>query len=135
MLQKRYRSLRKAVDRLRVDVSAEARHALRGEVKKLRYALEAVGVIYGKPADAMLRSLRRLQERLGVQQDAAVAAQRLQTLAAAPPAGILPATVFLMGRLAEHHERSAARARGSEAGKRRRLRGRWKRLRNKFGGE
>ena len=135
MLRKRYRRLRKAAERLRVDASAETHHALRGEVKKLRYALEAVAVIYGKPGDAMLRSLRRLQERLGVHQDAAVAAHRLQELAAAPPSGILAPTVFLMGRLAEHHERVAARARESNAGKRRRLRGRWKRLRTEFGEE
>ena len=53
----------------------EAYHEVRGQVKKLRYALEAVAAIYGKPADEMLRALRRWQEKLGVQQDAAVASR------------------------------------------------------------
>ena len=69
------------------DSSTEAYHEVRGQVKKLRYALEAVAVIYGKPADEMLRALRRWQEKLGVQQDAAVASRRLKALAGAPPNG------------------------------------------------
>ena len=84
---------------------------MRGHVKKFRYALEAVAVIYGKPADEMLRSLRRWQEKLGVQQDAAVASRRLKALAGAPPKGIPPETLFLMGRLAEHYASDALRAR------------------------
>ena len=90
------------------DSSMEAYHEVRGQVKKLRYALEAVAVIYGKPADEMLRALRRWQEKLGVQQDAAVASRRLKALAGAPPKGIPPETLFLMGRLAEHYAGAAA---------------------------
>jgi CHAD domain-containing protein len=101
-------------------------------VKKLRYALEAVAVIYGKPADEMLRALRRWQEKLGVQQDATVASRRLQTLAGAPPKGFPPETLFLMGRLAEHYASDAARARKLYAKGYRRVRGRWKRLRMKL---
>ena len=50
-------------------------------MKKLRYALEAVAPLYGKPAVEMVRALRRWQENLGVQQDAAVAMPRLNALA------------------------------------------------------
>ena len=96
------------------------------------YALEAVAVIYGKPADEMLRALRRWQEKLGVEQDAAVASQRLKALAATPPKGIAPATLFLMGRLAELYASSAARARESYAKGYRKVRGRWKKLRIKL---
>jgi CHAD domain-containing protein len=101
-------------------------------VKKFRYTLEAVAVIYGKPADEMLRTLRRWQEKLGVQQDAAIAIRRLKALASAPPKGIPPETLFLMGRLAEHYASAAVRARKLYTKGYRKVRGRWKRLRMKF---
>ena len=129
MVRRRYRKVRKGADLLTLDSSMAAYHGVRGQAKKLRYALEAVAVIYGKPADEMLRALRRWQEKLGVQQDAAVASRRLQALAGAPPKGIPPATLFLMGRFAEHYASAAARARKSHAKAYRKVRGKWKRLR------
>jgi triphosphatase len=132
MIGRRYRKLRKGADLLKPDSPTEAYHQVRGRVKKLRYALEAVAVIYGKPADEMLRALRRWQEKLGVQQDAAVASRRLQTLASAPPKGFPPETLFMMGRLAEHYASTAVRARKWYAKGYRRVRGRWKRLRMKL---
>jgi CHAD domain-containing protein len=132
MIRRRYRKVRKGADLLTSDSSLEAYHEVRGHVKKLRYALEAVAVIYGKPADEMLRPLRRWQEMLGVQQDAAVASRRLKALAGAPPKGIPPETLFLMGRLAEHYAGGAARARKLCAKGYRKVRGKWKRLRMKF---
>jgi triphosphatase len=132
MIRRRYRKVRKRADLLKLNSSAEQYHEVRGRVKKLRYALEAVAVIYGKPADEMLRALRRWQEKLGVQQDAAVASRRLQTLASAPPKGFPPATLFMMGRLAEHYASDAVRARKLYAKGYRRVRGRWKRLRMKL---
>jgi len=132
LIRRRYRKLRKGADLLTPNSSMEAYHNVRGRLKKLRYALEAVAVIYGKPADAMLRTLRRWQEKLGVQQDAAVASRRLQALAGAPPNGILPETLFLMGRLAEQYASAATRARKLSARGYRKVRGRWKRLRENF---
>jgi CHAD domain-containing protein len=132
LLQMRYRKLRKSADLLKPDSSMEAYHAVRGGVKKLRYLLEAVEAIYGKPADEMLRALRRWQDKLGVQQDAAVASRRLKDLAGAPPKGMSPETLFLMGRLAQHYERSAVRARKLYAKGYQKVRSRWKKLRTKF---
>src|ERR1039458_8435845 len=132
LIRRRYRKVRKGADLLTSDSSIEAYHEVRGQVKKLRYALEAVAVLYGKPADEMLRAMRRWQEELGVQQDAAVASRRLKALASAPPKGIPPETLFLMGRLAEHYASAAVRARKLHAKGYRRVRGRWKRLRMKF---
>ena len=132
LIRRRYRKLRKGADLLTTGSSMEAYHAVRGRVKKLRYALEAVAVIYGKPADAMLRTLRRWQEKLGVQQDAAVASRRLKAIASAPPNGIPPETMFLMGRLVEHYASAAVRARKLSARGYRKVRGRWKRLRENF---
>jgi triphosphatase len=131
-VRRRYRKVRKSAGRLTPDSPAEAYHAVRGHVKKLRYVLEAVAVIYGKPADEMLRALHRWQEKLGVQQDAAVASRRLAGLASAPPKGIPPETLFLMGRLAEHYANDAVRARKVYARAYRKVRGRWKRLRMTF---
>jgi len=132
LIRRRYRKLRRGADLLTPDSSVKAFHEVRGQVKKFRYALEAVDVIYGKPADAMLRALRRWQEKLGVQQDAAVASDRLKTLAGTPPKGIPPETLFFMGRLAQHYASAAARARKQQAKGYRKVRGRWKRLRLKF---
>ncbi|HUI61998.1 MAG TPA: CHAD domain-containing protein [Steroidobacteraceae bacterium] len=132
LIRARYRKVRKGADRLTPRSSMEAYHAVRGRVKKLRYALESVAVIYGKPADEMLRALRRWQEKLGAQQDAHVAGQRLQALAAHPPAGVPPETLFLMGRLAEHHASTAARARKSLAKAQRKVRRRWKALKSRL---
>jgi CHAD domain-containing protein len=132
MIRLRYRKVRKGADRLTPDSSTEAYHEVRGRVKKLRYVLEAVAVIYGKPANQMLRALRRWQEKLGVQQDAAVASHRLKALAGAPPKGMPSDTLFWMGRFAEHYARDAARARKQHAKGYRRVRGSWKSLRMKF---
>ena len=132
LIRRRYRKVRKGADLLTLDSSIEAYHKVRGQVKKLRYALEAVAVLYGKPADQMLRAMRRWQEELGVQQDAEIASRRLKTLASAPHKGISSATLFLMGRLAEHYASAAVRARQACPKGYRKVRARWKRLRTKF---
>ncbi len=132
LIRNRYRKLRKRAQQLTTDSPTDEFHEVRGQVKKLRYALEAVAVLYGKPADEMLRALRRWQEKLGVQQDAAVASCRLNALAGAPPREIPPDTLFLMGRLAQHHADEALQARKRYAKGYRKIRARWKRLRTKF---
>ncbi len=132
LIRMRYRKLRKSADLLKSDSSMKAYHAVRGRVKKLRYLLEAVETLYGKPGDEMLRALRRWQDKLGVQQDAAVASRRLKDLAGAPPEGMSPETLFLMGRLAQHYARAAVRARKLYPKGYQRVRSRWKRLRAKF---
>jgi CHAD domain-containing protein len=132
MMRLRYRKLRKRADRLISESSTEDYHVVRSQVRKLRYALEAVAVIYGKRADEMLRALRRWQASLGVQQDAAVASRRLTALAVAPPKDMPSETVFWMGRFAEHYAGEAVRARKRYAKGYRKVRGRWRRLRTKF---
>ena len=132
LIRKRFRKLRKRADRLGADSTATEYHEVRGQVKKMRYALEAVAALYGKAAVDMVRALRRWQENLGVQQDAAVAVQRLNALAAAKPKGIPAETLFLMGRLAERHWGAARQARKRCATGYRKVRQKWKKLRNKF---
>jgi triphosphatase len=132
LVRDRFRKLRKRADLLRADSSTEEYHEVRGQVKKLRYVLEAVAALYGKPAADMLRALRRWQENLGVQQDAAVATRRLNALAGAKPKGIPAETLFLMGRLAERHLATAVQARKRCATGYRKVRQKWKKLRMRF---
>jgi triphosphatase len=132
LIRQRFRKLRKRADRLGADSSTDEYHDVRGQVKKLRYALEAVAALYGKPADEMVRALRRWQENLGLQQDAAVAVQRLNALAGAKPLGLPAETLFMMGRLAERHLGTAAEARKRCASGYRKVRQKWKKLRTKF---
>jgi triphosphatase len=132
LIRRRFRKLRKRAEPLGPDSSTEEYHEVRGQVKKLRYALEAVADLYGKPAAEMVRALRRWQENLGLQQDAAVAMQRLNALAAAKPKSIPAETLFLMGRLAERHLGAARQARKRYATGYRKVRQKWKKLRVKF---
>ena len=132
LIRRRFRKLRKRADLLGADASTEEYHEVRGQVKKLRYALEAVAALYGKPAVDMVRALRRWQENLGVQQDAAVAMRRLNALASAQAKSIPAETLFLMGRLAERHLGTAAQGRKRCATGYRKVRQKWKKLRMKF---
>ena len=132
LIRARYKKVRKSANRLTPESSTEDYHAVRGRVKKLRYALETVACLFGKPAAQMVRSLRRWQEKLGTQQDANVAGRRLQALATEPPTGLPPETIFLMGRLAAHHADRAARARKRHPQAYRKVRERWKSLKSKL---
>ncbi|HLY52736.1 MAG TPA: CHAD domain-containing protein [Steroidobacteraceae bacterium] len=129
-VRRRFRRLRKAVRRLRPGSSMDDYHKVRRRAKQLRYALESGVLNYGKPAEEMLKALRRLQDRLGAQQDAYMARSHLTALAADPACALPPATLFLMGKLAEHHSRVSAEARGTVTRCWRKVRGRrWKALR------
>lgn len=132
LLRSRHKKLCKAAARLSATSSMEEYHAVRGRIKKLRYAVESVEAIYGKPADAFLRSLQRLQDPLGEQQDAHVTLTRLQELARQPPKGLPTEAVFLMGRMAESHVAAAAHGRSDFEKSYPKLRKRWKRLRHKL---
>jgi triphosphatase len=133
LIRIRYKKVRKSANRLTAESTMAAYHEVRAHVKKLRYALEPVAVLFGKPAAEMVRSLRRWQEKLGMQQDADVAGRRLQALAAEPPKGLPPETLFLMGRLAAYHGDRASKARKRHPRAYRKVRSRWKALKSKLG--
>lgn len=129
-VRRRFRKLRKSVSKLRAKSPMEAYHQVRRRAKQLRYATECGAAMFGKPADEMLKALRRLQDRLGAQQDAYMAQHRLAALAADPASGLPPATLFLMGRLAENHVRRTAEAHRILSRSWRKVRGkRWRALR------
>jgi CHAD domain-containing protein len=131
-IRRRFLRLRKAVRRLGAGSSMDDYHRVRRRAKQLRYALECGAALCGEPAQDMLRALRRMQDRLGVQHDAFVANNRLSLLAADSSSGLPPATLFLMGRLAETHRGITAVARRTLNKSWRRVRRRWKALRQRL---
>jgi len=133
-VRRRFRKLRKSVRKLRPKSSMEDYHLVRRRAKQLRYATECGAVMFGKPANDMLKALRRMQDKLGAHQDACMAQNRLAAIAAHPPSDLPPTTLFLMGRLAEHYAQVTGETRSSLARSWRKVRGRrWKALRARLG--
>ncbi len=133
-VRRRFRKLRRSVRKLRPKSSMEEYHLVRRRAKQFRYATECGAGMFGKPADDMLKSLRRLQDKLGAHQDACIAQNRLAAIAADHRSGLPPTTLFMMGRLAEHYAHVAARTRCTLTRSWRKIRGkRWKALRARLG--
>jgi len=129
-VRQRFRRLRKSVRRLSAKSAPEDFHEVRRRAKQLRYATECGLAVFGKPAEELLKAVRRLQDELGAQQDAHMAQTRLAALAADSADALPPATLFFMGRLAEHHARATTHARRTLNRAWRKVRGkRWKALR------
>jgi triphosphatase len=82
-------------------------HRLRKRCKMLRYSLEFSAELYGGRTARYTRQLTGLQDRLGLLQDAEVAATRLADLATGE-AHLPPSTIFVMGGVAAHHRAEAA---------------------------
>lgn len=101
----------KAAKRLRKNSPSEAYHDLRKKGKRLRYALEFLSVVNGTKATARLvKPLKKVQDVLGEQQDASVAAETLRGLAASRRR-FSRAAVYTMGTLAERRLREAEASR------------------------
>ncbi|MBI2766366.1 MAG: CHAD domain-containing protein [Chloroflexi bacterium] len=113
LLERRYRALRRPGDRVTPASPAADYHALRIEAKKLRYALEFVGPIYGKPATDFSVRVTALQDVLGQHQDAEVAIETLRHMAATSRPRLQPATVLAMGAIAERYRVQAAELRAA----------------------
>lgn len=125
----RYRKVRKRGRRLDASSGPGEFHVLRIRCKRLRYALESVAELYGKPARLMNRRLIALQDALGSHQDAVVASQRLRSLAIDKGHDLPPATVFAMGELTARYSDRAERLRSEFPPLFRKLAGPWKELR------
>jgi CHAD domain-containing protein len=83
-------------------------HRLRIRCKRLRYSLEFTAGVYGGRTEQFTKKLARLQDSLGLMQDAEVATGRLLALATSPAAGdpvegLPPRTIFTMGAVAERY--------------------------------
>ena len=103
----RHRAVVRAARRAKRSGLAPDFHRLRIRGKRLRYSLEFTAALYGGRAERFVRSLARLQDGLGLMQDAEVATERLRTLATAPGSTLPPATVFAMGEVAERYRSEA----------------------------
>jgi CHAD domain-containing protein len=105
LLRKRYRQVRRLGDPIRPPSPPSDYHTLRIGAKKLRYGLEFVGPIYGKPALAFSARVTALQDVLGLHQDAEIAVNTLREMATARGRRLAPETILAMGAIAERYRR------------------------------
>jgi CHAD domain-containing protein len=134
LLRDRYKKVRKRANTLREDSPPEHFHELRKKGKRLRYALEPLQEIYGKPAQKMVKLLKEIQDDLGDHQDLIVAAGLMEELGVAGDRP--PQAVFSMGSMAEGYRREASKIRAGFLGSKslRTLKNGkpWKKLRKKL---
>jgi triphosphatase len=98
----RYRKWRRAAKRLDEASPPEAFHDVRKKGKRLRYTLEFVSEVYGKPVQKLIKPLKSLQDDLGDHQDAVVAAEYLRELGTTTGETRVPRGVaFTMGVYSE----------------------------------
>ncbi len=109
LIEERHRAVRRAARRAKHSGVAADFHRLRIRDKRLRYALEFSADLYGRRTEPFVRQLTRLQDRLGLLQDAEVAVARMTALVERPTDPLPPATVFAMGAIAERYREEAAR--------------------------
>lgn len=103
IIAREHRRIRKLGDRITPDSPAEAYHELRVATKRLRYTLEFLEPVYGKPARRVIRQAVALQDLLGLHQDADVAIENLRVTATVPGAAFGPATVLAIGAVMEQY--------------------------------
>ena len=108
LVRMRHRSVTKAAKRARRSGAADDFHVLRIRCKRLRYALEFVSELYGAQVGKYVKSLVRLQDALGLMQDARVASERLHALVLDEGAELSDMTIFVMGGVAERYRRESA---------------------------
>jgi triphosphatase len=134
LLRDRFKKVRKAANKLSEDSPPEHFHDLRKKGRRLRYALEPLQQIYGKPAKKLVKLLKNMQDDLGYHQDLVVACGLMEELGVA---GDLPArAAFSMGTMSEGYGREAAEIRSGFLGSKplRILKNgkEWKKLRKKL---
>ena len=92
-----WRRLAAAYDAIAASEDPEtARHEVRKDAKRARYAAEAAVAVLGEPAKRTVRDAKRLQEVLGGYQDGVIAAQHLRDAAARAKE---PSEAFTLGVL------------------------------------
>ena len=134
LVRNRYKKVRKVANTLSEDSPPEHFHDLRKKGKRLRYALEPLQEIYGKPSKKMVKLLKNMQDDLGDHQDLIVAAGLMEELGGATDRP--PQDAFTMGSMAERYGREASEIRGGFLGSKplRTLKDgkEWKKLRRKL---
>jgi triphosphatase len=132
LIRKRYRRYRKATRDAHATSPSDELHRARIRAKQLRYSLEFVSDVYGKPARSLSKRIVNVQDVFGAIQDAAVMDQRLRGLGQ-PGHELPPSSMFVLGQLAQCYAQEAKLNRDEIA---RALdgvsRARWRRLRRHF---
>lgn len=129
LLRARHRAVAKAAKRVKHTGAPDDLHKLRIRGKRLRYALEFVAEIYGTHTKKYVRQLVRMQDTLGLIQDARVAAERLHTLVVERSGLLSHASVFVMGGVAERYRQESARLARDVPGRMKKVTGRrWRQL-------
>jgi CHAD domain-containing protein len=78
LVRKPWKRLRDQIRRLPATPADSDLHEVRKRAKQVRYALEAVAPVLGKPAQRAAKRLAALQDTLGDHQDAVVAAESIE---------------------------------------------------------
>jgi triphosphatase len=108
LVKREYRKLRRQADEALETTEPAALHQTRIRGKRVRYAVEFVGEVYGRPADRFIRAMTEQQDVLGDHQDAQVGSHRLESMVEQPDTGLSSHQVFLAGRLAQRLDDEAA---------------------------
>jgi triphosphatase len=108
LIAERHDRVTKAAKRARRTGVVTDFHRLRIRCKRLRYALEFGSEVYEGRTGRYVRQLTAVQDELGLMQDAEVASLRLAELATGS-VQLPPATVFMMGGMAERERRKVRR--------------------------
>jgi CHAD domain-containing protein len=104
MLQRRWKRLRRAGEGIE-ELSPEALHHLRLDVKRFRYAMELFGALSNEKASArFLKRLAALQEALGLANDAEVARGLGASLARVSQFAVGAVAGFSLGRAADSRD-------------------------------
>ena len=106
LVRDRYKKVRKVANTLSEDSLPEHFHDLRKKGKRLRYALEPLQEIYGKPAQKMVKLLKKIQDDLGDHQDLIVAAGLMEEMGVSDDRP--PQSAFSMGSMAAGYGREAS---------------------------
>jgi CHAD domain-containing protein len=109
LISQRHQEAEKAVRRAHRTGVVDDFHRLRIRCKRLRYAIEFTGDLYGGDVKRFARQVASLQDALGLIQDAETAANRLQDIALGEEGDALPrATLFAMGMVSQRRASEAA---------------------------
>jgi triphosphatase len=111
IVRRRCKSVRKAASRLDEGSPPEEYHDLRKKGRRMRYTLEFLREIYGKPFEKEISTLKSVQDVLGEHQDLVVAGDVLRQLVSEVP-DLSREAAFALGTRAERHRSQAEETRG-----------------------
>lgn len=106
-IKQAFRRLRKCGERIEAMPRPEDLHALRIRAKRLRYLLEFLAELTGKPGRRLVRRLTALQDLLGSYHDAVVGADVIRVYVEGAGAPIAPAQMVALGALVASEMRLA----------------------------